>query len=737
MRCDRTDIQPCQSFRTTGRARHHARHCARPRGAAAVLAMLFLVLFATLTTAMLSLSVTNAQSASNLSDVARAHDVAESGLRFMQHRFLKMQRPKTTVGNINAVVANALWPTLQRAISDDFALPTINGQTNWNQMQTPSERVWNIQPRSMTSSQIATDESGGRFQVTITQHPLFVGDPLDARYLRVTSTGTYRGATRSVSMDFRLDKKIKYAVVGKVPIQIGRNTVVEGDVAMATGNKYPPVQMLSDFTHFDPSLKNKVLAFEDFLETAHLGYDGRISVNNTGEYSAAISAGYSDYNRDGYVDEYDLFVREYDDDGDRKVTRVEFTNPSTNKLYDANLFDLIDNLNAPLFVGDVVRDGLDDDVIDNRDGYAKVRGAVSLSTTAQAWINDLTPKNQTIWDWIDGPITPTETGAPALKFGVPAGEMLDLSPALFDECAEGFRARSGGAGGAPVYTATLIANAAVTAAHANGGTRTEQTPYGSVSYQATYTRPVFRNMTFRNCVIAKGTNALFENCRFDGVTFVDMTHDITNSPTHTGGTIVTDPASGMTWSKRMKQVNGVTPAFSNKTPLTGTNSYGFSSGNNVRFHNCTFNGPVAATAATAYTHFSNSWEFTGATLFDNQVDETATIVAPNTNIEMGSFTNPDTAPSTLKGVVVAGNIDIRGTSVVDGSNIVPGIGAGNTTLSYFGPSDSDTDPTAMPAGGFGRLDIRYNPFRALPDGINLALDVLPDVDTYREGINAQ
>ena len=136
---------------------------------------------------------------------------------------------------------------------------------------------------------------------------------------------------------------------------------------------------------------------------------------------------------------------------------------------------------------------------------------------------------------------------------------------------------------------------------------------------------------------------------------------------------------------------------------------------------------------TAYCHFANSWEFTGATTFNNLADNTATIVSPQVNIEMGSFTNPTAAPSTLVGVVVAGNLDIRGTSIVDGSIIITGDGAGNTTLGYFGPSDGDTNPSAMPEGGYGKLIIRYNPNRALPDGINVAIDVRADATTYREG----
>jgi hypothetical protein len=175
--------------------------------------------------------------------------------------------------------------------------------------------------------------------------------------------------------------------------------------------------------------------------------------------------------------------------------------------------------------------------------------------------------------------------------------------------------------------------------------------------------------------------------------------------------------------------------LSSGTPTSGqTITQGSKNGNNLRFHNCTFKGPVAGNYSTAYTHFANSWEFTGATLFDNQVDQTVTILSPQVNIEMGSFTNPEAAPSTLIGVVVAGNIDIRGTSIVDGSIIVTGDGAGNTTLGYFGASDSDTNPSALPEGGYGRLSIRYNPNRALPDGINVAIDITPDPTTYSEGL---
>jgi hypothetical protein len=143
----------------------------------------------------------------------------------------------------------------------------------------------------MTSSTIAMDSTGGTFKLKISKHPLSAGDPLDSRYIQVSSTGTYQGATRTVAMDFKLDKKIKFAVVGKVPIQVGRDTIIEGNVAMATANKYPAIQMLSDFQHFDSALATKVVNFETFLKNNHAGYDGRIAMSNSAEATAAASRG--------------------------------------------------------------------------------------------------------------------------------------------------------------------------------------------------------------------------------------------------------------------------------------------------------------------------------------------------------------------------------------------------------------------------------------------------------------
>jgi hypothetical protein len=130
-------------------------------------------------------------------------------------------------------------------------------------------------------------------------------------------------------------------------------------------------------------------------------------------------------------------------------------------------------------------------------------------------------------------------------------------------------------------------------------------------------------------------------------------------------------------------------------------------------------------------------EFDGTTTFNNTVDPTVTIMAPNTNIEMGSFQNPGANPSTLVGVVVAGNIDVRGSASVDGSLIVTGNGAGNTTLGYFGSTDqgqavpSRSQLPSSANGSYGHLYFQINPSRGMPNGISIPVVCKAQYGTYQ------
>jgi hypothetical protein len=725
--------------------------------------MLYLVILSSLATAMFHVAAMNARGADAIADTLRARSLAESGLRWQAGRLqTDALRPRYGKGFLTVDDARAVW----EGFDDDGNW--IEGMrdriaADWRGISSGgSDLVVTVTTDAVEMSGLHLP--GGLIRLRVERlsdidYTTALGARDYRQFIKITSSGVAEPASaepaeRTVSMRFSIDKRINFAVVGKTRIQLGRNTIVDGPVAMGTANKFSPYLILSDFGHFDSWLSGRLDDWHDFLLDDYAGWDNRIPVVDGALLDAARAEGFDDLDSNGFIDEFDLFLDRFDFNGDGSISRDEFTGPDG--LYEPDLWAVVDSAGGPMYAGDPARSGWMDDRLDAGDLYAKVRGTVSMRDSAESWQNwlDGRGRGESIRDLMRGPLVSGSPDLPPVVFGAAPEEMIDLSPANFEEAAEIYRGRSGEAAGATVRTtrpavdddgdvledksgnavfetavvknATLSVSDAAAFVDEDGNPvelrRDEQTPYGSSSYQATYNRPVFRNMTLKNVTIPKGMNPVFENCTFEGVTFIDMTRDI-----DVNGSTRTDSGNGMKWSKKMKSGN-----FKKNVALTAETSHGFNRGNNVRFDGCTFGGPVVNPYSTAYTHFTNSWEFTGDTRFDNTTDQSATIIAPQTNIEMGSFERPGEAPSTLTGVVVAGNIDIRGVSVVDGSIIVTGDGAGNTTLGYFGSSDSDTDPDSLPEGGFGRLSIRYNPYRALPDGINIHVTVDPLPHTYRE-----
>ena len=478
------------------------------RGVTALLAMLFLILITTLTLAMFHVASGNVQTSANFSDLTRAQQAAESGLRWTAYRFVTMPRPRELAGTITPAVAANIWDRNPNGLR-------VNLETSMKQVRDQAGNPVGVKAMGdvvETTTPVPTDYQGATFMTQVRQ--LGPADGTDARFLRVTSTGYYRKAVRSVSMEFEIEKRAKFAIVGKVPIQLGRNTVVEGPIGMTT-QRNPPILILSDFTHFHAGLKTKIEAFQAYLKGSgtydgksvknHAGYDARISVNNQAEYNLASAAGYRDVNGDAYIDEYDLFVAQFDGNRDGSITKAEFTNPTTGQLYDPNLFGAIDSLSPPQFNEDkngngvldfgedadgdgeldvdAIRSGYQDGVIDNRDGYSKITGQVVLASRAtgpgsfQDWINQ-TNSGKTINDYMHGGIAPTETGQTTIKFGASGNDLLDLDPANFEQAADAFRDKTGSTMGTTVRVVGRIENTTLLAT---------DTQY-SVPYASTYVR---------------------------------------------------------------------------------------------------------------------------------------------------------------------------------------------------------------------------------------------------------
>ncbi len=370
----------------------------------------------------------------------------------------------------------------------------------------------------------------------------------------------------------------------------------------------------------------------------------------------------------------------------------------------------------------------------------------------------------------------------------------------------------------------------------------EKTPFNAPSFNDWYIRPRYENMVFSNVTIPRGNNGLFVNCTFVGVTFVDAESANTHQNWQLYGKMTTsDPAiqptvitSALDKSDFGRWTSGSAadgpanyadfpdpPRDSTGAFITGTARDTKPRSNNLRFHDCLFVGTIATSAPTVYTHVRNKMQFTGGTRFVQQhptqpsntslnvraadVDAVSrsSMMAPGYSVDIGQFNAPtDTfvgGPTpqnvNLKGTIVAGLIDIRGTASIEGTllgTFAPTLGqapllqygqpVGNTanfniTLGYFGPGDGDTesvDPTGLPTGtggrkivgwdldgdglpdtgpvprsslttaqqavatevpfyGYGRVSLRWNPDLPMPAGIMLPVSVVAVRSAYGEG----
>jgi hypothetical protein len=759
------------------------------RGAVLLTALVFVILIGAMASVIYSYSMGNMVLGEAEADSARALVAAESGMSYLLLQIRMAPMPiilEGSIGDLDPGQLSALWAgtnieglgSSNNGIAVQLA-NAINQCGSFVNSQSAVAVPGGLTP--MVTPPIAVDP-------TISKGPYFVltvkwdsGNPQQASatsaskiLLHLTSVGTSGKVPREVTMDVSLQKTLRYAVYSNIAIQLGKNTVVTGDIVSKLTNftKGPPVWSLSDFTRLtgQSALDDKLRQFRDFLTNHDPSYSNRMSVwNNTVLKAQAEAQGFYDASGDGYLDDYDVFLSHLDPGKTARITQSQFT-ASNGEPMDAQLFVLLDTLNTPYLPDAQARSGLTynptpdqhsllnqwlglidnswgydgDEQLDFNDGYAKINGNVKVGVSANAWDTWAKDTSSSGGDeyglgyreQLQGPIISPDPTEPPIQFNYNGADAQSLTPQSFDTSSYKSMAGTGGTISGRIVQGTTVTDKIVAYANATETTTvTEGSPKGTATPQSTYKRPVFKNVKFVNCKIAKGTNALFQNCTFEGVTYVDLETHVTTTGNHnTTDPSTDDPSKGMAWAKKMKS-----GTFSSTTALTATNSYGFSDGNNLRFDACKINGPMASAVPSAYTHLANNWEFNGTTVFNNTSDPTATILAPNTNVDCGSFDAPPTGPlptSSLTGVVVAGNVNMRGGAWnVDGSIITLGKNASggprNTTLGYFGDTDAAVDPDAIPTGGFGRIALRYNPTRTMPSGIRVPLTVIRMPDTYQ------
>jgi len=793
------------------------------RGVASVLAMLFLVIFASLAAAMAVVAQGNLRTADSALKVTRAQSAAESGLIFAAWR-LQREGARFVIkpGDVTTAFSRDLWlgdfsstdvevlppvgyPStgVEIGLADAIFDAHLADVGSFNRAGTQDASLPSLATDGLlVTKPIRLEATSDRLYFQLT-YELVPNEPR----VRVTSVGVDRDIERTISLEFRLDKKIEYAIISPSRIMIGKNVFIEGPIGTRygvidstpdtmvpnpveiTNRNGHPLVMRSDFRFLpgekgaqlserigsvprDPSQGpmpgDNTLAGSIFLND--VDDDGRLRVAHPYERAGAERLG-GDRNADQYVDDFDLFLDVYDTNDDGRVTWAPNDSGTEFGGVDDQLARLVDrakpdrNEDGLEGTAEDILLGYNDGSLDARDRYAKVRGRLAFASESDDWIN---LSGVRYWrDVVEGPVRNPPEFQPA-TFGLTSRELRAVRTADFAEQAGWFDGAA---------TSTSLGSPDVTQGPWEG------VPFGASAPYDYYRRPIYRNRTYTNIRIPKGTNALFENCTFVGVTYIE-TNPTNQHPFWNFVAAIKQQDNG----------NGnfdYVPRF--LTGLTATLEGGTSSGTNVtdtrvhsnsiRFHNCTFLGSIAGATPAEYTHWRNKVQITGATRFFSdpadpdislEIDgstlrssletlgptalerlQRSSIMLPGWSVDVGNFNNetssdPLLTPKVkLRGTIIAGLMDIRGTVDVLGTLLmtyrpIPNQGAlyfdgepenFNTTLGYFAPADGDGEG---PYGsdqlqGFGEIRLRYDPDAKLPDGIPWPLTVRPEKNTYREG----
>lgn len=228
---------------------------------------------------------------------------------------------------------------------------------------------------------------------------------------------------------------------------------------------------------------------------------------------------------------------------------------------------------------------------------------------------------------------------------------------------------------------------------------TEYFPHAAGNYAAPssagslrLSRYVYENETFSDALLPPGRQALFRNCTFEGVLYVDCYKTSTSRTSYT---------------------------------------------NNVRFENCTFNGVIVTDVPQPFNWQRNALYFTGAAAFDNQsAIQEATILAPHFNVNLGN-TNPQQSDNNvLTGAIVGGIVDVRGNAQVYGTIIsmfdTTPYSSGYVTNIGATLNDGGSETTEL--GDIGVISITPEEDSMLPSGILSPIIIKPNPRTYSESV---
>lgn len=630
-------------------------------GIALIIAMIFIMVFTALSAAMFTMSTSSVQASENHHKSNNALNAALSGLECARYILATTETLETPRNTISDDDADDIWDNL----CTNFQNNHMGGLTEGSGDQIYSQ------------SFISYADTGAGFKIK------FYRDG-DKRTIYVQCTGQDGAIQRKVGLNVQIAKDtrvLNYGIASRGRIWLAGDTTVHGSIYSAWNLS---TSQLTQLAALEEQLKQKLAAgtltstaFSNLVSSLSLSSTNRTTIRNE-LLSGALNPKDAAARCIGVMSTSSLSVAPFNTTSDSTVLgsintcwtkdqvgpkswQFETWDADDNPIYQT------DGEGNPLYVTDDEGNYLYDD---NGD---KIKARVINSD-----------------DEIQGVCADINYGeAPQNLAGMNINDYYDDSGNSLTELEYKQTANITKSGSAAEYNGSLDALGDT----AGTAWRYEYFPHNADSYTSgsgvKVKRYIYKNQTFTDQTLPSNTNALFINCSFNGVLYIDCNKD-------------------------------------------ATTNY-----NNVRFEDCAFNGVIASNAPQSLNWQKNALYFTGSSTFNNQSEiQEATILAPNFNVNLGNANNGEVQSdeNILTGAIIGGIVDVRGNAQVYGTIISMADTSSYTSgyVSNIGATLEDGGSETTSIEDIGTIEITPDPGQMLPSGIRSPIVLKQLNNTYQE-----
>jgi hypothetical protein len=631
------------------------------KGVALILAMIFLAVFGAFAAAMASMSNSNLESSAQQQDVSNALANAESGIdcaKYLANTITSfISLPTTGTNTVSASDADATWQKFCSYIQNQHigaatAAAIVNPATG-----TPTTQISIGSGTSLVKCDPSNTNAG--FWLTFTR------TGAGATTITATATGTDGTtipATRKVAMTISITKDAKvlqYAIASRGRMWLAGDSTVHGNIFSAW-NLTPTQQ--TNIANGSASLPTNAPRNSVGGSPFNLTPDSKV----LGSIDTIWSA--------NQVNGADWKFETLATSGSNAYAQYKCeTDASGQPLYDTSGYPLRYKVDTS---GNIVY-------------QTDTHGNIMYDSSGKA-IKIYKADSSYASDQVQGYCEEVNYGTPVVN--MPGMNISDYDTTTYYNAT---KAANGGTGDIAIVTSGSNKTPTTTEYFPHGvnsdGTNNYQK---SVSGSLTLTRYVYTGKTYTNARVTAGSNAVFKNCTFNGVLFVDCTGGVS-------------------------------------TGISGTQY------NNVRFDNCTFNGTIVTNTsqgAITSTWQKNTLYFTGSATFQNSTSAEATILAPNFNVNLGNANPVAGTNNVLRGAIVGGIVDVRGNAEVYGTiiSMADTTGCPSGYVSNIGATLNDGGSETVAVGDIGTINVTPDTTKMLPSGITTPIVIKPDQTSYSE-----